>query len=534
MKTMKRLLAVLLCLLLSLSAVAYEGVSDWAKEEVDKADSLGILPSSLEKVPLNGAMTRLDMCRMAVNAFKKITNTQLYPAKIGHFTDTRDSDVCVAFELGIVSGYPDGTFCPTKSITRQEFAKIIENLLTALGWTQDNVTLYDFTDRKSVADWAWHGTARMVRLGVVTGGNGKLSPTKDTSIEQACAMFWRVYQSLCGGVLGPADSETDEKRNYNGISEWAYASVSQLDAMGILPDSIVNCTMTDPITRGQMCDLAMATYKAVMGKDPDIPKEIYFSDTEETSILQAYEAGIVSGFPDGTFQPDAPLTRQQFFLISNNLMNACGSLEESDADLLSYAYVDAAEIPEWAQGAMALLNRMGIMQGDQKKQVTPKAQTTCEQAIAMFVRTYDQVAEWCEAHPLEKIVGPLTEPSKATQIVELAKSFVGYPYVWAGTSPSTGFDCSGLVYYVYKQFGYTLYRSGDEMANNGTRVSEADMEPGDVLIFASKSTGLIQHVGLYIGDGLMVHAQSSSTGVVISKYDYDTGKYLYSVQRIID
>ena len=165
--------------------------------------------------------------------------------------------------------------------------------------------------------------------------------------------------------------------------------------------------------------------------------------------------------------------------------------------------------------------------------VTPTADTTSEQAIAMLMRTLKQVGSWYEAHPLRKITGPLTTPNKALQAVELAKSFVGYPYVWAGADPSIGFDCSGLVYYIYKQLGYNLHRPGDGQASDGIAVSEDDLQPGDIIIFSNKYTGSIQHVGLYIGNGEMVHAQSSATGVVVSKYDYDYNKYIYSIRRII-
>ena len=105
--------------------------------------------------------------------------------------------------------------------------------------------------------------------------------------------------------------------------------------------------------------------------------------------------------------------------------------------------------------------------------------------------------------------------------------------MWAGANPSVGFDCSGLVYYVYKQMGYNIQRDGDGQAGNGIAVKESDMQPGDIIIFANKYTGAIQHVGLYIGDGMMVHAQSSRTGVVISRYDYDKNKYIYTIRRII-
>ena len=95
-----------------------------------------------------------------------------------------------------------------------------------------------------------------------------------------------------------------------------------------------------------------------------------------------------------------------------------------------------------------------------------------------------------------------------------AEKYIGYPYVYGGSSPKTGFDCSGLVYYVYQQFGYELNRTAAEQAGNGSHVEADALEPGDVLCFYKGGT--IGHSGIYIGDGNYVHAQDSATGVVIS------------------
>lgn len=100
------------------------------------------------------------------------------------------------------------------------------------------------------------------------------------------------------------------------------------------------------------------------------------------------------------------------------------------------------------------------------------------------------------------------------EVAEFAQQYVGYNYVWGGKSPETGFDCSGLVYYVYQQFGYTLNRVAADQARNGVHVDADALEPGDVLCFYKGST--IGHSGIYIGDGNYVHAQDSATGVVIS------------------
>ena len=539
---LRRICAMVLCLALcfgmSLQALAYTGVSNWATDEVEAADALGIIPPALEKKALSGEMTRLEMCHMAVNTFEQITGTSLYPAKLNHFSDTKDADVCVAYELGIVDGFPDGTFLPDRNITRQEFAKIIDNLLTALGWSEDNQTLGAFQDDGNVGAWAKKATARMVELGVVLGGSGKLSPQEPTSIEQACIMFLRAYNLLSSvedGDLGGAADPIEEEEYipaYSGVSFWAVEDLKKLDLLGLLPEFMTGAVVTEPITRGQMCELAVMTYAALMQELPEV-EEHMFSDTEQESVSQAGALGIVDGFTDGTFRPDELLTREQFFQITNNFLIACGHAEETDDALLQRVYADVDSIGSWAKAPVALLYRMGVMQGDNHGCATPQNSTTCEQAIAMLIRTYNQVSPWCESHPLKEIVGPLTSLSVSQQVANLALSYVGYPYVWAGANPSVGFDCSGLVYYVYKQFGYNLYRAGDDMAKNGIEVEENDLQPGDIIIFSRKSDGGIQHVGLYVGDGMMVHAQSSKTGVVISRYDYDTSKFIYTIRRIV-
>lgn len=117
------------------------------------------------------------------------------------------------------------------------------------------------------------------------------------------------------------------------------------------------------------------------------------------------------------------------------------------------------------------------------------------------------------------------------QVASYACQFVGSRYVWGGTTPD-GFDCSGLVYYVYKQFGYTLNRVAADQASNGRHVEPSELQPGDLLCFYSGSS-YIGHVGIYIGNGQFVHASNSTTGVIISDL---AGYYVsrgYEARRII-
>lgn len=102
------------------------------------------------------------------------------------------------------------------------------------------------------------------------------------------------------------------------------------------------------------------------------------------------------------------------------------------------------------------------------------------------------------------------------KIVKLALQFEGYDYVYGEESPEKGFDCSGLVWYCFKQYGYDLERRASlQYKNNGTTVSKSNLQPGDLVFFSSNHSS-VTHVGIYIGDDQFIHASTSNTGVIIS------------------
>ena len=103
-----------------------------------------------------------------------------------------------------------------------------------------------------------------------------------------------------------------------------------------------------------------------------------------------------------------------------------------------------------------------------------------------------------------------------SDIVAFAKKYVGYNYVSGGASPSTGFDCSGLVYYVYTQNGYTISRTSREQASDGKKVSKSNLKPGDILLFNNFANTSIGHAGIYIGGNQFIHAPNAKKGVVIT------------------
>lgn len=113
--------------------------------------------------------------------------------------------------------------------------------------------------------------------------------------------------------------------------------------------------------------------------------------------------------------------------------------------------------------------------------------------------------------------------SKGQQIANYACQFIGNPYVPGGTSLTEGADCSGFVWRVYKDFGYSVPRTSYSLRSYGTEVSYSNAQPGDVVCYAG-------HVGIYIGNGQIVHASTQKTGIKITNATY---KEILSVRRIV-
>lgn len=118
------------------------------------------------------------------------------------------------------------------------------------------------------------------------------------------------------------------------------------------------------------------------------------------------------------------------------------------------------------------------------------------------------------------IVGPITTRAiKTDSIITEAKSHIGLHYVWGGTSPVTGFDCSGFVQYVFKQNGITLPRISRDQASRGIAVTFANLQPGDLVFFSFLNNRTVSHVGIYLGNGQFIGAENAGIRVVtITQY----------------
>jgi cell wall-associated NlpC family hydrolase len=119
------------------------------------------------------------------------------------------------------------------------------------------------------------------------------------------------------------------------------------------------------------------------------------------------------------------------------------------------------------------------------------------------------------AAPTATAAAPAAAPNQVAQVaVDTALAQQGTPYVWAGAAPG-GFDCSGLTQFAYQAAGIALPHSSKAQSTMGTPIARANLQPGDLVFFFSP----ISHVGIYIGNGQMVHAPTSGDVVKVTNVD---------------
>ncbi|MDE6063489.1 MAG: C40 family peptidase [Lachnospiraceae bacterium] len=117
-------------------------------------------------------------------------------------------------------------------------------------------------------------------------------------------------------------------------------------------------------------------------------------------------------------------------------------------------------------------------------------------------------------------------------IVEYAMQYLGNVYVHGGKSLDSGTDCSGFTCFIYADFGYSISRTpSGQLSSAGRSIDYSEIQPGDIICYSSNGGRSCTHVGLYIGDGQIIHAANSRKGVIISNADYST---IIGVKNVID
>lgn len=546
-----RLLSLVMAMALLFTSIpavsAFGNASSWAEEEISAMESLGLIPESLSKADLTQNITRLDMCRIAVLSYEKLTGNTI-PQPYEHpFSDTQDTDVEKAHQAKLVNGRDDGKFYPDEALTRSEFFAFVSQFLNAVGYPvseSDYADLSKFDDVSNLPQWVEKPAKITVGLGIVQGTGSSLNWAAKTTAEQALIMFYRTYNVAGDAKLDPPAVETPAKP-FNNLSSWAEDTVMEMNELGLVPKSVKYSDMTGLITRADMCQIAVLSYCNLTGNSlsslgsPASP----FSDTTDQYIALAHKLGIVNGYTDGTFKPGNPITRQEYFKIAVNFLNAVDYPATDDQNVNLSQFKDSSKLADYAKPCARLLVGLGIIQGDNNKNLNPTANIICQEALVIFMRIIDfmnsdpvipdddttQDNDQDATEPTTP-ASPHPDLNKGQAVTEKAMQYLGYPYIYGGTTPERGFDCSGFVYYIYKEFGYKLNRTSVTQWNvSDTVITKENLMPGDLVFFSSNGgpSGIF-HVGIYIEDGKFIHAANEKRGVIVSKLSEN-----YYAQRFI-
>ena len=267
-----------------------------------------------------------------------------------------------------------------------------------------------------------------------------------------------------------------------------------------------------PLTRLGAAQLVMEGYRRLTGvTDEELGEcELMFLDTEDTDVLNASKLALISGDGAGHYDPMEPISRQDFFTSCSSLLEQVGYPYIDDIVIDLEEYPDGSEVLAYASQPVQALLCLEILEPSEEGMLEPVREITLDEAMETLERLVSFYTEW-ELDP--------REPQRylGEDVAAYALNYVGCRYVSGGKGPSK-FDCSGFVYYVYKQFGYDLKPGArNQWSILDESVKKEDLLPGDLLFFSRR--GRIFHVGIYIGDGQFVHAANSRKGVIVTDID---------------
>lgn len=427
MKWARRILSLALVVLLMISALSFTAMaapkySDWFDTSYMELTNLELVPEAFKSMDLTKAISRAEMCELAVLALETITENVIEPARTDYFTDTTDENIIKAHELGIVNGYPDGTFLPNANLSRQEFFVIVQNFCQSAAFTPNTAgaSLKTFPDRNTVGAWAKEAAEICVKYGYVSGslesGQLLLKPKSTLSRQEAMTMLLRCFK---------------------GLSEYYYY---------VKNASVISLSGTGGAT-SYVGDVAVVDASGTM--------------MVNTAKLNLRSIPSTSGSVLGTISRGVQVT----------VTGVCSN--------------------QWLRVQYG--GKTGYLSSEYLMPVSGGGDVASDVAIA---------------------------------IANEAMTFLGYPYVWGAESPKDGFDCSGLVYYVFTKHGYSMYRVADDQMNQGVEVPMNELLAGDLVFFGYGDYA--DHVGIYIGNGNFVHAANPKSGVKVSALSetYYANKYL--------
>ncbi len=432
----------------------------------------------------------------------------------------------------------------------------ISALLAAVSLTQTCAFASELSDW-AVSDYQMANEAGLVSYSVVAN-NMSAGITR----EQFCELAVNLYRSLTDEtLLEPQVSIFEDTDNMAVSQAYLYGIVSGTSATTFEPKK--------QVTRQEMAKMLVSTLNAAEVSFAMAPNDDYsvisqFDDAGDTSswavgsVTTMLNYDFMNGVTEDKLDPLGYATREQAIASVNRSysqfkqedvslalpqITSIANGDERDLEDLAVSWTPVDGVHSYTvilkDGNGSFITSKTV--NDATSVVIPQSELSTDSDYVVIVggvmsngvEVYSLPIDFSikSADPVVADTGSKVQNAnseKAKAVLAEAEKYLGVMYRYGGTSPQTGFDCSGFCQYVFSNsVGISLHRvSRDQYAKDGVSVSKSELQPGDLVFFGSG--GSVSHVGIYVGDGEMIHSPSTGKPVQFTSInsDYYTSRYI--------
>ncbi len=382
-------------------------------------------------------------------------------------------------------------------ITREQFCSLSVNLLYSLTGVEPvagDVSFFSDTDSRVVS--------QAYLAGIVAGAeDGKFNPSNLITRQEMAKMLESTLTAA--GVpysVGTEESQSaiDRFVDSGDVSDWARSAMGAMLSYSFITGvSDTELKPQDNATKEQAIASVNRAYNAFSGQIAlDIPVIDYPEsdaiiekgdlDVQWSGVSDAVEYTLIMKNADGGFLRSQTTTETHSVIPANALASGRGYIVLVGAKLSNGVEV------------------YGVPVDFTVAEKTPEQTVTDTRSRAADV-----------------------DNEKAKAVIATGEKYLGLPYKYGGTSPSTGFDCSGFMQYITAQNGISLHRtSREQYAYDGVAISKSELQPGDLVFFGSG--GIVSHVGMYVGNGEMIHSPHTGASICFTSIEssYYVSRYI--------
>jgi cell wall-associated NlpC family hydrolase len=336
-------------------------------------------------------------------------------------------------------------------------------------------------------------------------GPASADPSIDSKRAQAQAILAEVEQ------MNSNLSKTIEAWNYANIQ------LKELDAeLRLNGRHLVAARKSLVVSRGRIAERLRDLY---VNGDGDSTLEVLLGSRSLDDIITRLDAIQRVSSQDARILAEVKQYRKEVETRRGRLQDARAAQARIVAERAAQKSSIEAQIAEQERMLASVKDEIAKLRAEERaRQAQLAAQARAQaraQELAVQEAAIQQSVTGYDVTPSDGGYDPNLPPARFAHVVPIALQYLGIPYVWGGSSPSTGFDCSGFIMYVFAQLGVSLPHHAASQWNYGTYVPRDQLAAGDLVFFDG-----LGHAGIYIGNGQFVHAPHTGDVVKISSlYD---------------